>query len=176
MRIFCWDIIPQPSDFIHLHHPSSLIPQPSSIFHLPSSIFHLPSSIFHHPSSIIPHPSAIFHLPSSIFHHTSSISHLPSAIFHQPSLPLVLPPILFRHFQKFSKLLHSLRLQLPSIHSLSIRLHPIQHIMLLNPMLRWIPMILLQKPHHLLESRLPPFFLCHSLFFTCPGIPSRTIV
>ena len=121
MHIFCWDIIPQPSDFIHLHHPSSLIPQPSSIFHLPSSISHL--------------------------------------------LILILPPIPFRHFQKFSKLLHPLWFHLSSIQGFTIRLEPVEHIMLLYPMLRGISMICLNVALHLIIPRHPLIALGHNYSF-----------
>jgi len=74
---------------------------------------------------------------------------------------LVLPPILFRHFQKFSKLLHPLSLHLPCIHHLPIRLQPVQHIMLLYPMTRWITMVGLNEFNHLVVSHQPPLVLCH---------------
>ena len=89
-------------------------------------------------------------------------SALPLGLSKNLLLILILPPILFRHFQKFSKLLHPLRLQFPCIKNLPIRLHPVQHIVLLNPMLRRIPMIALNKSHHLLIPLHPPFLLCHS--------------
>ena len=100
------------------------------------------------------------------------IRHQPSAI-SPPSSPLgetergslllilILPPILLHHFQKLFKLLHPVRFHLPSIKNLPIRLQPIEHIMLLNPMLRRVPIIRLNKTHHLIIPRYPPFILRH---------------
>ena len=79
----------------------------------------------------------------------------------RPLFILILPPILFRHFQKFSKLLYPLLLHLPRIHHLSVSLQPVQHIMLLNPVFRRIPVIGLNKPHNLLISCQPTCFLIH---------------
>ena len=95
--------------------------------------------------------------------YTSAISLQQSSLLLFPSsplgetergalLPLILPPIQFRHGKKLFKLLHSLSLHLPSIQRFTIGLQPIKHIMLLNPMLRRIPMVLLQEPHHLIIS------------------------
>ena len=84
------------------------------------------------------------------------------AILSRPLFILILPPILFRHFQKFSKLLHPLRLHLPSIKSFSIGLDPVEiFTSLLFIMLRRIPMVTLQEPHHLIVPNHPLFFLCH---------------
>lgn len=77
-------------------------------------------------------------------------------------LILILPLILFRHFQKFSKLLHPLWLHFPSIQGFSIGLQPVEHIMLLNSMLRWIPMIGFYEISHLFISFHPSFVLCHT--------------
>ena len=82
-------------------------------------------------------------------------------------LILILPPILFRHFQKFSKLLHPVRFHLPSIHHLPIGLHPVEHIVLLYPMLRRISMIRLNKTHHLIIPHHPSLFLCHTIILLC---------
>ena len=82
----------------------------------------------------------------------------------QPLFILVLPPILFRHFQKFSKLLHPLRFQLPCIHPLPIRLNPVQHIVLFNPMFRRITFVGLNEVLHFFISFLPTFFLSHTIY------------
>ena len=79
-------------------------------------------------------------------------SALPLGLSKNLLLILVLSLILFRHFQKFSKLLNSLSLHLPSIQRFTIGLQPIKHIMLLYPMLGWIPVVLLQEPHHFIVS------------------------
>lgn len=97
----------------------------------------------------------------------------------RPSFPLILPPILLHHLHQPLKSLHPLQLQPPCIKRLSIRLKPVQHIMLLYPMLRRIPMIALNKSHHLLIPFLPSFFLCHTLILFCPvyrdGITTFTV-
>ena len=85
-----------------------------------------------------------------------------SYTYERNQVPLILPPILFRHFQKFSKLLHPLRFHLPSIKSLSIGLAPVQHIMLLNPVLRWIAFVDLNEVLHLLIPFLPFLILRHN--------------
>ena len=56
-------------------------------------------------------------------------------------LILIHPSILFNERQKPFEHLYPLRLHLPRIKNFPIRLHPIQQIMLLNPMTRRIPMI-----------------------------------
>ena len=78
-------------------------------------------------------------------------------------LILILPPILFRQFKKFSKLLHSLRLHRSCIHLPPIMLQPrIIFTSLLRIILRWIPLIRLNKCHHLIVSRCPSLILCHT--------------
>ena len=68
------------------------------------------------PSAFRLQPSYLLLFPSSPLGETERGSLL---------LILVLPSIQFRHFQKFSKLLHPLRLHLPSIKNLPIRLQPL---------------------------------------------------
>ena len=94
---------------------------------------------------------------------TEGVSHpSPLGETERGLLILILPPILFRQGKKLFKLLYPLRFHLPRIHPLPGRLHPIQHIMLLNPILRRIPMFTLHERHHLIIS-LPPFLvLCHT--------------
>jgi len=88
-------------------------------------------------------------------------SALPLGLFKNLLFILILPSILFRHFQKFSKLLHPLWFHLPSIQGFTIRLQPIQMVMLLNPMPWRIPLIRFNKRHHLIVTYQPAFFLCH---------------
>ena len=83
------------------------------------------------------------------------------AILSRPLFILVLPPIQFHHFQKFSKLLHPLSLHLTCIQGFTIRLQPIQMVMLLNMVLRRIPPIRFNKANHLIIPRLPTFILFH---------------
>ena len=78
-------------------------------------------------------------------------------------LILVFPSILFHHFLKFSKLLQPLHSHLPSIQKLSIRLQPIEHIMLLGSVFRRIMMISFNKSLHFIEPTLPSFVLRHRL-------------
>ncbi len=79
-----------------------------------------------------------------------------------PLLILIFPPILFRHFQKFSKLLHPLRLHRSSIHLLPIMLKPrIIIAPLFRIILRRIPLIGLYKLYHLIVFRLPLLLLSH---------------
>ena len=83
---------------------------------------------------------------------------------NQPSPMLVYPFILFHQYQERFKPFHSLRLHPPRIHHLPVCLQPVQHVMLLNPVLRRIPMIGLHEAHHLLIPRSPPFILSHIIF------------
>ena len=73
-------------------------------------------------------------------------------------LILIFPSILLRQGKKLFKLLHPLRLHLPSIKSFPIGLDPVEHIMLLKPVFRWIPVVGLYKLHHLKISSLPSHF------------------
>ena len=72
--------------------------------------------------------------------------------------------ILLHQSKKFFKRLHPLWFHLSCIKSFSIGLQPIQHIVLLYPVLRWIPMIDLNKTNHLFILNLPSFLLRHALF------------
>ena len=76
-------------------------------------------------------------------------------------LILIHTSILFNERQKPFEHLYSLRLHLISIKSLSIGLAPVEHIMLLNPMARRIPMVPFQELNHLIKSHYPSFVLCH---------------
>ena len=122
-----------------------------------------------------PHTVPFNRIDVGIFiHQTSAFSHQQSSLLLFPSSPLgetergslllilIFPSILLHQFLKFSKLLYPLRLHLPSIKDLPIRLQPIEHIMLLNPMLRRIPMIDLYKVNHLIIPRYPPIILRHT--------------
>ena len=73
----------------------------------------------------------IIPLTSAIIHQTSAFSPQTSDIIPQPSNPLVLPSVNLCECKKFFELLYPLRLQLPSIQRLTIRLQPVEHIMLL---------------------------------------------
>ena len=75
---------------------------------------------------------------------------------------LIHSSILFAQYKQLLKRFHPLRLQPPRIHQLPLLLHPIQHIMLLNPMLRRIPMIHLNETLHLLKSYFPSLVLRHN--------------
>ena len=101
------------------------------------------------------------------------------AILSRPLFILILSPILFRHFQKFSKLLHPLYLHLSSIHRFTIRLQPIELVMLLYSMSRWIPFVGLNKCHHFNIFHHPSFVLCHNIPFlirlSYPLVPFSTI-
>ena len=70
---------------------------------------------------------------------------------------------LLSQLQQLLKQLHPLRLQLPRIHPLPIRLQPVEHIMLLNAMPRRIPMVRLHEIHHLIVFGQPSVVLRHSL-------------
>ena len=98
------------------------------------------------------------------------------AILSRPLFILILSLILFRQFKKFSKLLHPLSLHLPCIHHLPIRLQPIQHIMLLNPMPRRIPMVLLQESHHFIVSHYPAFVLRHIYHLSLVGSQQGSVL
>ena len=104
--------------------------------------------------------------PSALSHQKSSISPQPSDI----SNPLVLPSVNLCECKKFFELLYPLRLQFPSIQRFTIRLQPIEHIMLLYPMLRRISMILLYEGFHLIISCQPTSLLIHltSYFLLIP--------
>ena len=52
----------------------------------------------------------------------------------------------------------------PFIHQLPVRFQPIKHIMILNPVLRWIPVLTFNELLHLIISCQPTFILCHKLF------------
>ena len=75
---------------------------------------------------------------------------------------LINPFILFYQFEQSVKQTYPLWFHLPRIHHLPIRFHPIEHIMLLNPMLRWIPVVGLNETNHLLVSLKPSCFLIHN--------------
>ena len=88
------------------------------------------------------------------------------AILSRPLFILILSPILFRHFQKFSKLLHPLRLQRPSIHLLPVMLQPrIIAASFFRIILRWIPLISFNKRHHLIIFCFPFLVLCHTSLY-----------
>ena len=90
-----------------------------------------------------------------------SAHHLPASFI--PSLPLILPPILLAECEYFLKLNLSIRLKLPLIHQLPIMFHPVQHQMLLNPVLRWIPMVLFYERFDFIISSHPSFILRHTI-------------
>lgn len=88
-------------------------------------------------------------------------------------LILIHPSILFNERQKPFEHLYPLRLHLPRIKSFSIGLQPVEHIVLLNPMLRRITFIALNKRHHLIISSQPLLFLRHTTliiqFYSSPN-------
>ena len=75
---------------------------------------------------------------------------------------LVLPFTLLHQTKQLLKRLHPLRPHLPCIQRLPICLHPIQHIMLLNPMSRWVTMVGFNKLNHLLVPCQPSRSLIHT--------------
>ena len=77
---------------------------------------------------------------------------------------LIHSSILFAQYKQLLKRFHPLRLQPPRIHQLPLLLHPIQHIMLLNPVLRRIPMIHLNEALHLIISFQPTRLLIHTSY------------
>ena len=75
---------------------------------------------------------------------------------------LILSFILLHQGQKLFKLLYPLKLYLPLIHRLPVRFEPVQHIMLLKPMLRRIPMILFNEGFNFIISCQPTCLLIHT--------------
>ena len=73
--------------------------------------------------------------------------------------------ILLYQRQQFSEHPYSIRLQFSCIQQLPLLFHPIQHQVLLNPMLGGIPMISLYKTNHLLIPNRPFLILCHNVLF-----------
>ena len=71
---------------------------------------------------------------------------------------------LFHLRHQFPKTLYSFHLQPPRIHQLPLLLHPVQHIMLLYPMLRRIPVIRLNETLHLIIPYQPTSFLIHTSY------------
>ena len=65
------------------------------------------------------------------------------------------------------QLLHPLSLHLSCIHHLPVRLHPVEHIMFFYSVLRRIPVIALNKSHHLLIPHHPSLILCHTIILLC---------
>jgi len=109
---------------------------------------------------IIPLTSDIRHQPSDIIHHPSAIVHatdLSSGI----SNPLVLPSVNLCECKKFFELLYPLRLQLPSIQRFTIRLQPVEHIMLFYSMLRWVAFIRFNELLHFIIPIQPTCILIH---------------
>ena len=76
------------------------------------------------------------------------------------SYVLIHPLILLHQCQQSLESLHPIGFKLSRIKSLTVSLHPVQHIMLLQSMLRRIAMIGFNKTNHLLVSYVPPLFLC----------------
>lgn len=109
-------------------------------------IIPLTSDIRHQPSAISPHPSAIVHATDL----SSGISN-----------PLVLPSVNLCECKKFFELLYPLRLQLPSIQRFTIRLQPVEHIMLFYSMLRRIPMLTFNELFDLIVPSQPTCILIH---------------
>ena len=77
-------------------------------------------------------------------------------------LILIHPSILFNERQKPFEHLYSLRLQLSGIQKFPLMLNPVQHIMLLYPVFRRIPVVVMDKSHHLIIFCLPTFILRHN--------------
>ena len=81
--------------------------------------------------------------------------------FETPLFPLIYMLIFLTQLQQPFELLHPFQLHLPCIHQFPIRLHPVEHIVLLNSMARRITMISLDETLHLIVSFLPFFGLGH---------------
>ena len=119
---------------------------------------------FYRKTSLPHHTSAItFRISLNPHFHNSCEARLqPSDIFRISVNPWILDSVA-------SARLHPLRPHLPRIHRLPICLHPVQHIMILNSVTRWIPVVILNKINHLIISCQPTFILRHpspSSFFT----------
>ena len=125
------------------------------IIPLTSAIRPQPSALRHHSSDLIPHPS-------DIILQTSYISHQTSALIPQTSNPLVLPSVNLCECKKFFELLYPLRLQLPSIQRFTIRLQPVEHIMLFYSMLRRIPMLTFNELLHFIKPIQPTCLLIYN--------------
>ena len=116
----------------------------------------------------------IITLTSDIRHQPSDIRHHPSAIVHATdpgiSNPLVLPSVNLCECKKFFELLYPLRLQLPSIQRFTIRLQPVEHIMLFYSMLRWVAFIRFNELLHFIIPIQPTCILIHltSYFLLIP--------
>ena len=91
-------------------------------------------------------------LPFILPHHTPA-----SDIFRISVNPWILDSVA-------SARLHPLRPHLPRIQRLSIRLQPVQHIMLLNPMPRRITMVGLNELNHFIISNQPSRLLIHTSY------------
>lgn len=92
---------------------------------------------------------------------TSAIRPHPSSLLPQTSNPLVLPSVNLCECKKFFELLYPLRLQLPSIQRFTIRLQPVEHIMLFYSMLRRIPMLTFNELLHFIIPIQPTCLLIH---------------
>jgi len=107
---------------------------------------------------IIPLTSDIRHQPSDIILHPSAIVH---ATDPGISNPLVLPSVNLCACKKFFELLYPLRLQLPCIQRFTIRLQPVEHIMLFYSMLRWVAFIRFNELLHFIIPIQPTCILIH---------------
>ena len=81
--------------------------------------------------------------------------------FLAPSIILIDVLEGFAEGQQFLEQLLPICLQLSRIHHLAVVLHPIQHQMFLNPMLRRIPALARHKLHHLPIPHHPQIIIFH---------------
>ena len=79
-----------------------------------------------------------------------------------PLFVLIHPPVLFCQRQQFLKLPQPRLRQLPRIHLFPVRLEPVEHIMLFQPVFRRIPLIGLNELLHLIISNSPWIFFISS--------------
>ena len=79
-------------------------------------------------------------------------------------LVLIHSLMLFHQFLKHLKHFHSLRLHLSSIDQFAGSFEPVQHIMFLNTMPRWIPLICFDEFHHFIVLNNPLFILRHTYY------------
>jgi len=79
--------------------------------------------------------------------------------------PLVFMFVLLHQYKQFFKHSQPWFLQLTCIHSLSVGLEPIEHIMLLDAVTRWIMVVGLYELYHLIVFYQPTSILIHDTFF-----------
>lgn len=87
--------------------------------------------------------------------------------FHSPTRSslfiLVLTPIFITQFQQFQELAKPRFRQFPRVQQFPSPLEKVHHQPFLRHILRWIPLIGLNKADHLFIASPPPFLLSHAL-------------